>query len=133
MYGELVPIGGGDPIPLLKESLLVGRREDCDIVLRFSNVSGHHCKLTLLSGYWFVKDLGSRNGVKVNDRKVQEKRLDPGDKLSFAKQEFQLQYSPEALGAIGTPPHDPEAYTEIFRTSLLESAGLVKPKRPSSN
>ena len=47
MYGELVPVGGGDPIPLLKKSLLVGRRESCDIVLRFSNVSAHHCQLTV--------------------------------------------------------------------------------------
>ncbi len=34
-YGELVPDGGGDPIPLLREKLTVGRRESCDIVLRF--------------------------------------------------------------------------------------------------
>ena len=66
MYGELLPVGGGDPIPLLKKSLLVGRRESCDIVLRFSNVSAHHCQLTVTGGYWHVRDLNSRNGVKVN-------------------------------------------------------------------
>ena len=63
MYGELVPLGGGDPIPLLKKKLLVGRRESCDIVLRFGNVSAHHCQLRIESGYWFVKDLNSRNGT----------------------------------------------------------------------
>jgi hypothetical protein len=26
MHGELIPLGGGDPIPLLKKNLLVGRR-----------------------------------------------------------------------------------------------------------
>ncbi len=57
MYGELLPVGGGDPIPLLKKSLLVGRRESCDIVLRFSNVSAHHCQLTVNGGYWHVRDL----------------------------------------------------------------------------
>ena len=36
MLGELIPKGGGDSIPLLKEKLLVGRRESCDIVLRFA-------------------------------------------------------------------------------------------------
>jgi hypothetical protein len=40
MYGELTPLGGGDPIPLLKKQLLVGRRESCDIVLRFANIAG---------------------------------------------------------------------------------------------
>ena len=51
MYGELIPLGGGDPIPLLKKILLVGRRESCDIVLRFSNVSAHHCQLSVVGGY----------------------------------------------------------------------------------
>ena len=80
MYGELIPVGGGDPIPLLKKNLLVGRRESCDIVLRFSNVSAHHCQLVCNGGYWYVKDLKSRNGVKVNGLRVR-KRLDPGDEL----------------------------------------------------
>jgi adenylate cyclase len=52
MYGELIPQGGGDPIPLLKKQLLVGRRESCDIVLRFANVSAHHCQLFVNGGYW---------------------------------------------------------------------------------
>ena len=81
MYGELIPVGGGDPIPLLKKNLLVGRRESCDIVLRFPNVSAHHCQLHVNGGYWYVKDLKSRNGVKVNGTRVTEKRLDPGDEL----------------------------------------------------
>ena len=66
MYGELVPLGGGDPIPLLKQRLMIGRRESCDIVLRFANVSGQHCELIVDSGYWFVIDKASRNGTKVN-------------------------------------------------------------------
>ncbi len=70
MYGELVPLGGGDPIPLLKKKLLVGRRESCDIVLRFPNVSAEHCWLTLNGGYWYVTDRNSRNGVKVKGSRI---------------------------------------------------------------
>ena len=65
-YGQLVPTGGGDTIFLKKEKLLIGRRESCDIVLRFGNVSGQHARMTLEAGYWFLKDLGSRNGTKVD-------------------------------------------------------------------
>lgn len=43
--GMLNPCGGGDPIPLLHEKLLVGRRSSCDISLKFPNVSSHHCEL----------------------------------------------------------------------------------------
>ena len=123
MYGELIPLGGGDPIPLLKKNLLVGRRESCDIVLRCSNVSAHHCQLTVNGGYWFVRDANSRNGVKVNGIRVQEKRLDPGDVLSVAKHRYEVRYSPVDLGAVGPPPPD-VLDPEMFKKSLLERAGL---------
>jgi pSer/pThr/pTyr-binding forkhead associated (FHA) protein len=122
MHGELIPLGGGDPIPLLKKNLLVGRRESCDIVLRFSNVSAHHCQLICNGGYWYVKDLKSRNGIKVNGSRVTEKRLDPGDELSIAKHRYDVRYSPYDLGAVGPPPD--EQSNDIMKQSLLERAGL---------
>src|SRR3989304_6933423 len=80
----------GDTIPLLKKHLLVGRRESCDIVLRFANVSAHHCELTVDGGYLYIRDLQSRNGVKVNGIRVQQKRLDPGDHVSIAKHKYKV-------------------------------------------
>jgi predicted component of type VI protein secretion system len=123
MYGELIPLGGGDPIPLIKKQLLVGRRESCDIVLRFANVSAHHCQIFVNGGYWYVRDMQSRNGVKVNGIKVQEKRIDPGDTLSVAKHNYDLDYSPADLGAVGPPPAD-DLPAEIMTESLLSRAGL---------
>ncbi|MGA2617945.1 MAG: FHA domain-containing protein [Thermoguttaceae bacterium] len=125
MYGELVPVGGGDPIPLLKTSLLLGRRESCDVVLRFSNVSSQHCQLTVNGGFWYVRDLNSRNGVKVNGQRVAdtERRLSPGDVLWVAKHAYTIQYSPVDLGAVGPPPDDVNE-ASIFSKSLLERAGL---------
>ncbi|REK05982.1 MAG: FHA domain-containing protein [Planctomycetota bacterium] len=132
MYGEMIPLGGGDPIPLLKKILLVGRRESCDIVLRFSNVSAHHCQLYCNGGYWYVKDLKSRNGIKVNGMRVTEKRLDPGDTLSIAKHRYDVRYSPYDLGAVGPPPVDEEA-EDMMKQSLLERAGLeVRKSSPPS-
>jgi pSer/pThr/pTyr-binding forkhead associated (FHA) protein len=123
MYGELSPVGGGDPIPLLKKSLLVGRRESCDIVLRFPNVSTHHCQLTLSAGYWYVRDMQSRNGTKVNGKRVTDCVITPGDILSIAKHKYEVQYSPFDLGALGPPPVN-AVETDIFSKSLLQRAGL---------
>jgi adenylate cyclase len=124
MYGELIPLGGGDPIPLLKQQLLAGRRESCDIVLRFANVSAHHCQLFVESGYWYVRDMQSRNGVKINDVRVDgQRRLDPGDIVAIAKHKYRLEYDPMELGAVGPPPAD-NLSQEIMRESLLSRAGL---------
>jgi predicted component of type VI protein secretion system len=123
MYGELLPLGGGDPIPLLKTTLLVGRRESADIVLRFPNVSGQHCELSLAEGYWTIKDLRSSNGIKVNGSRVTEQRLKPGDKLSIAKHDYEIAFDPARLG--GTAPAEEKSQFEsVFSRSLLESAGL---------
>ena len=127
MFGQLVPVGGGDSVPLLKKTLLVGRRESCDIVLRFANVSAHHCQLTCEGGYWYVRDMNSRNGTKVNSQRVTRKRLDPGDTLGVAKHKYTVQYSPAELGAVG-PPQDDEPANDIMKQSLLERAGLERKK-----
>ncbi len=129
MFGELTPVGGGDPVPLLKKDLLVGRRESCDIVLRFANVSSHHCKLECHDGYWYIRDLNSKNGVRVNESRVTEKRLDPGDELRVAKHRYRIDYSPIDLGAIGPPPSD-NIPTDVMKQSLLERAGLRRDDSP---
>ena len=130
MYGELVPLGGGDPIPLLKKRLRIGRRDGCDIVLNFSNISGHHALMEIDEGYWFIKDLRSRNGIRVDGKKILQglkKRLDPGIHLSIAKHEYEVMYDPTALGAYGSPPQD-EQLDNLFNKSLLERAGLERKK-----
>lgn len=131
MYGELLPLGGGDPIPLLKPALLIGRRESADIVLRFPNVSGHHCELSLDGGYWTIKDLRSSNGIKVNGSRVTEQKLRPGDKLSIAKHDFEIVFDPIRLG--GTAPVAEKSQQEsLFSRSLLDAAGLELKQRGDS-
>lgn len=125
VFGELVPIGGGDPIPLLKKDLTVGRRENCDVVLRFPNVSSQHCRLECHGGYWYVRDLNSKNGTRVNGVRVTEKIVQPGDVLRVAKHQYRVAYSPHDLGAVGPPPGD-SLPTDMLNKSLLERAGLAR-------
>ncbi|MEO1524091.1 MAG: FHA domain-containing protein [Planctomycetota bacterium] len=134
-YGQLSPTGGGDPIPLMKERLLVGRRAESDIQLKFSNISGQHCRLTLEHGYWFIRDLNSRNGIKVDGKPVIRKRLDPKSKLSIARHEYIVEYDPQSLGAYGPPPADDEYMDELMRSSLMDRAGIEKrdPRKKFSN
>lgn len=130
MFGELLPQSGGDPIPLLKKRLRVGRREGNDVVLNFGNVSGHHCLMEIEEGYWFIRDLNSRNGVKVEGKRITaglRKRLDPGMKVTIAKHEYEISYEPTELGAYGTPPQD-EQLDNFFGTGLLDRAGLKRDK-----
>lgn len=123
VLGELNPVGGGDPIPLYKPRVLIGRHSRCDIVLAFANVSAQHCQLELTNGYWFVRDLNSRNGIKVNGERYDSKFLQPGDELSVAKHAFRIQYTPTA----DAPPVEEEQ--DPLAMGLLEKAGLMR-QRP---
>lgn len=127
--GQLVPTGGGDPIPLLRKRLVIGRREECDICLQFPNISGEHCELTFANGYWTVRDLGSTNGTKVNGERVQSRPLRPGDEISLAKRRYLIQY--EVSSDTRRELEDAMSESEdIFSQSLMEKAGLETRKRP---
>lgn len=120
--GELIPCGGGDPVPLLKPKLLIGRRSSCDISLGFPNVSSHHCQLELINGYWNIRDLNSRNGIKVNGVRCDSRWVLPGDEVSIAKHRYEVVYSPDT----DAPP---PAEEDPFAISLMEKAGLARRDR----
>ncbi|HZY83859.1 MAG TPA: FHA domain-containing protein [Gemmataceae bacterium] len=124
--GHLVPVGGGDAIPLIRELLTVGRRESCDICMKFPNISGVHCEFLFRSGYWYVRDRNSTNGVKVNNVRVQEKLLHPDDEIAIGKRRYTIRYElPADRRALD------EMEEDIMSQSLLEKAGLERPRRES--
>jgi pSer/pThr/pTyr-binding forkhead associated (FHA) protein len=124
-YAYLVPLAGGDPIPLVKDTVVVGRRPECDIRLEIPNVSGRHAELRLHRGHWHVIDLGSANGTKVNGDKVKKKRLSPGDEVIFARtNRFKIEFDPEAAANIARPKADSGKDAAHERPITWEKAGI---------
>ena len=99
MLGRLTPVGGGIPIILLKKSVTLGRDPANDHVIACGSVSGKHCELELIDGYWWVRDLGSRNGTSVNNVRCQTSRILPGGTLRMANQRFRLDYREPKVSA----------------------------------
>jgi adenylate cyclase len=119
--GELIPVGGGDNIPLLRARLTIGRRESCDISMNYPNISSLHCELNFRDGFWYIRDLNSTNGVKVNGVRIQEKLLRSRDEVVIGKRVYLIDYE-MPVGALVE-----ERETEdIFSRSLLDRAGLEK-------
>jgi adenylate cyclase len=119
--GELVPVGGGDPIPLIRAILTFGRRESCDVCMRFPNISGLHCELSFRDGLWYIKDLNSTNGIKVNGMRVQERLLQPKDEVMIGPRKYVIQYElSEGQTALA------EVQEDIMGQSLMEKAGLER-------
>jgi pSer/pThr/pTyr-binding forkhead associated (FHA) protein len=118
----LIPCGGGDPIPLQKAKIVIGRNNDCDVVVRFATVSGHHCQLEWQQNCsrWLVRDLASHNGTRVDGIPCDTKLLPPGSVLWVASVRYQVIY--------GSPkPHTAARLRgPIFAQSLLQAAGLER-------
>ncbi|KAL0233089.1 hypothetical protein GEMRC1_011836 [Eukaryota sp. GEM-RC1] len=60
---------GHNTFVLEKDSTIIGRAEDCDILLHSRSISQHHCKITT-SPKLTITDLDSRNGTFVNDQRI---------------------------------------------------------------
>jgi adenylate cyclase len=133
--GELVPEGGGDNIPLVRSPLILGRRESCDICLKFPNISGRHCEMFFKDGFWHIRDLNSTNGLKVNGDPVPpggKKILAPGDVIRIGRRDYKIHYTPtDRLSRIDELLEEEEE--DILGVPLLEKAGLEMPREPQNN
>jgi pSer/pThr/pTyr-binding forkhead associated (FHA) protein len=59
------------PFPLDEGGVYrIGRQAGCEISLDDARVSRHHARLESRDGRWLVVDLGSKNGVSVDGRRV---------------------------------------------------------------
>jgi hypothetical protein len=63
--------------------IVVGRSQDCDLVLRESSVSGRHARLSWRGDKIHLEDLGSANGTFVDGKRVRKIEVRPGSEVSF--------------------------------------------------
>jgi adenylate cyclase len=59
----------------------IGRTSDNQLVLKDFSVSRHHARVERRGDSWWIVDLGSTNGVKVNDRYATDAMLTEGDQI----------------------------------------------------
>ncbi len=93
VYHRLVCLTGnnkGESYVLTGNRIVIGRSEKADIRLTDSKTSREHCELTKVADYWVATDLGSQNGIVVNDAKINQQALKEGDKLIVGQTVFKF-------------------------------------------
>ncbi len=87
-----------------KKRVVLGRGNKVEIQVYDNKSSREHAELVLVENQYFITDLGSQNGVYVNDLKITQHQLSDGDvvvigktvyKYNILKVEKQLIISPE--------------------------------------
>ena len=78
-------------LPVGARVTLLGRAPDCDCVLSDETVSRQHAALRHHEGSWFLRDLRSTNGTRVNGSRVlDEVEVRPGDRVTFGALAYRL-------------------------------------------
>lgn len=72
----------GIDVPLPHGETLIGRSDDCHVRINDGLVSRHHARIVVEGDDAFIEDLGSANGIFVNQERVEGRtRLSPNDRL----------------------------------------------------
>jgi hypothetical protein len=87
----------GQVFQLKSGKTVIGRSPDCTIKLQSGAVSKEHASIFVTEDKIIITDLQSRNGTFVNGVKIQNQRLNPGDKIALQEVLLDIIKSPQAL------------------------------------
>jgi pSer/pThr/pTyr-binding forkhead associated (FHA) protein len=142
MDAKLVVVGGDVKATEVKLKLpaVIGRGREATLTLPHPLVSRKHCEIFESNGYLVVRDMGSLNGTFVNNERITETVLPPGDLLTLGTVTFRAVYEPpvgepaEPIGAqsdaqefeIGLAPDDgPLEVEEVVEVVEVAEEGEV--------
>jgi hypothetical protein len=70
----------GQDFPVEKDEFIIGRgTKSADLAIRDGNISRRHAAVVFHDGVYFMKDLGSTNGIEFAGQRVESKRIEEGD------------------------------------------------------
>ena len=75
----------GRIVALPNQMVTFGRAPDNDVVVGDPATSGHHGRIEVRNGFFWISDLGSTNGTLVNGEPVIEKQLGDGDMVAIGQ------------------------------------------------
>ena len=89
-YLELRTPQGVKRLKLAETSITIGRLGDNTVVLSDELASRHHCIIEPWQGGFRLRDLGSRNGTKLNENRIKTEALDNGDVVMIGTTELRF-------------------------------------------
>jgi pSer/pThr/pTyr-binding forkhead associated (FHA) protein len=86
-------IFNGQKLPVNKEEFVIGRgSKTADLPIKDGNISRRHAAIVLQNGAFYMKDLGSTNGIEFNGERVDSRRIEEGDVYQLCDYELRFTY-----------------------------------------
>jgi hypothetical protein len=90
---SLFVIFNGQKTPVNKEEFVIGRgSKTADLPIKDGNISRRHAAIVLQNGAFYMKDLGSTNGIEFNGERVESRRIEEGDVYQLCDYELRFTY-----------------------------------------
>jgi hypothetical protein len=90
---SLFVIFNGQKFPVNKEEFVIGRgSKTADLPIKDGNISRRHAAIVLQNGAFYMKDLGSTNGIEFNGVRVDSRRIEEGDVYQLCDYELRFTY-----------------------------------------
>ncbi|MFH1477744.1 MAG: FHA domain-containing protein [Verrucomicrobiota bacterium] len=90
----VLPDGARKEFELGRKSITIGRGTDADVMIADKLASRIHCGISYKDGNYYLRDFDSRNGTLVNDRLIEDCRLNPGDRIQVGDMILTVEASP---------------------------------------
>lgn len=98
--------------------IVIGRAPDCDLHLQHESISRQHARIARENDGWVLRDLGSKNGSRVNTFHVTEQVLRNGDRLDLGTIRMHVEIGPETAPSrarvIFEERRSPSRHTEVL-------------------
>jgi NHLM bacteriocin system ABC transporter ATP-binding protein len=119
-----------EPVTFSGEVTSLGRNPDCDLVLSSRSVSRYHAEIRHTEEGYLLVDLGSANGVWVDERRVELHHLEDGQEFRLGNVLLRFSYvaSPAAEPAPTPPPRaeEPPAAAEPEEVAPAEPSETTR-------
>jgi hypothetical protein len=80
-------------IPIDKDQFIIGRgSKSSDLAIKDGNISRKHAAVIRRNGMFYIKDLGSTNGIDYKGMRIDNKRIDEGDIFHICDYELRFTY-----------------------------------------
>ncbi len=80
-----------------QEQFVIGRGSKySDLPIKDANISRRHCAIVRRDGSYFIKDLGSTNGVEFNGERVDDHKVEEGTLYRLCDHELRFSFIPPA-------------------------------------
>ena len=120
---RLVVVSGKSKVQELQVTLpvVIGRGREATAQVAHPLISRRHCELYESDGYAVVHDMGSLNGTFVNDQRVTQAVVPPGELLTLGTLTFRVEYQPSAAAPPpAAAPGGPDQHQDLDDFEFME-------------